>query len=139
MSEERGREVLSRLQMMLAANAHPIVRDAGLTEAEARWLVIKGLLSLGDTLTWNKSKQDTTEFVDRYEIHEIPDAAIAWLATHPTPPEPIVVHIEAYKVSKFSKIFRWLVKTLWGWISIAATTAIGFFVYYLLKKHFHDT
>jgi predicted oxidoreductase len=139
MSEERGREVLSQLQVVLAANAHPSVREAGLTEAEARWLVSKELLSLGDTLTWNKSKQETTEFVDRYEIHEISDAAIAWLAAHPTPPKPIVVCIEAQEVSIFSKIFRWLMKTMWAWISIAVTTAIGFIVYYLLKKHFHDS
>jgi hypothetical protein len=140
MSEERGREVLSQLQVLLASNAHPTVREIGLTEAEARFLVDKGLLSLGDKLTWNKSAQSTTEFVDRYEIFEISDSAIAWLATHPTPPEPIVVRIEAPKVSRFASICRWLGTTLWGWASLVIGAVLVYLIVdHLLKRYFHDT
>jgi len=135
MSEDRGREVLSRIQALIASNVHPSVRDAGLTEAEARWLVSIGLLSLVDAQPWSKSAQDTTEYVDRYDIFELPGAAVVWLAAKPTPPEPIIVRIESPKVSRFSKIFRWLAKTLWGWISAAILTAILFFVGYYLKTH----
>jgi len=134
MSEERGREVLSQLQVLLASKVHPTLREIGLTEAEARWLVAKGLISLGDKLTWNKSAQSTIEYVDRYEIFEISDSAVAWLATHPIPPDPIPVRIEAPQVLQSSKIFRWSAKTLWGWVSAAIVTAIVFFVGYYLKN-----
>jgi hypothetical protein len=75
MEKERLIEVLRRVQTRLAYGVKPTVRDAALTEAEARWMSQEGLISLGDKKSWNKSAQETTPFEDRYVIFELSDKA----------------------------------------------------------------
>ena len=75
MEKERLIEVLRRVQTRLAYGVKQTVRDAALTEAEARWMSQEGLISLGDKKSWNKSAQETTPFEDRYVIFELSDKA----------------------------------------------------------------
>lgn len=87
MNEKRGTKILSKLRDLLNANVHPTVRDAGLSEAEARWLVHHRLLTLGDKNTWSKDK-GATPFEDRYEVAEITDTALSHLGSSSVSPLP---------------------------------------------------
>jgi len=95
----------------------------------------KQLILLVDGMPWRQEEAKHTPFEDRFLIVGISDIAIAWLATHPTPPEPIPVRIETAKVPQSAKIFRWSAKTLWGFVSAAIVAVILFFVARYLKNH----
>lgn len=135
MTETRGIEVLSRLRDLLGAGVHPTVRDAGLTEAEARWLAQHQMITLGDTLSW-VADRDKSPFEDRFVIAEITDTALSHLASSGSSPSPVVhTKAETPRVSVWSKVFQTSGKGLWDLIKIALAAAASLFVAWFVWKH----
>ena len=67
--ENRGREVLVRLDKMLANGVQPTLRDLGLTEPEAWWMNNERLIAMTNSSPW---KASTRPFVDTWIVVEIP-------------------------------------------------------------------
>lgn len=137
--EKRGIEVLRRIQERLDHRVQPTVRDAGLTEGEARWMGNEGLFSLADSMPWNKAAHKTTTFEDRFLIVEISDTAKGFLIDAGEPPPPLQpVQIVTPPVSKLVKTARWFGRNLWVLISAGLVAAVVFFVQKILKDRYPD-
>ena len=74
--EKRGREILVRLDKMLANGVQPTVRDLGLTEAEAWWMNNEGLIGITNSSPW---KASTRPFVDTWIVVQIPQKGRIYL------------------------------------------------------------
>src|SRR5215475_12179911 len=83
MSEERVRELLTRIQLMLDYGSPPVLRHVGLSEAEAQQLDKEGIIRLEHAGVAGANTHK--EFLDRYVVLEISDKARAWLFSHPPP------------------------------------------------------
>jgi hypothetical protein len=74
--EKRGREILVRLDKMLANGVQPTVRDLGLTEGEAWWMNNEGLIAITNSSPW---KASTRPFVDTWIVVGIPSKGRIYL------------------------------------------------------------
>jgi hypothetical protein len=134
MSEERVRELLARILLMLSYGTPPVLRHVGLSEAEAQQLDKEGIIRLEHAGVAGANKHK--EFLDRYVVVEISDKARAWLYSHP-PPLPREEPPMPQKPG-FAGFLLWLMTTPWGWMMFALGAAIVYFGIRYFQKHFHQ-
>lgn len=127
MKEKRKIEVLSLIRDAINQEAHPTLRQLGLTEEEAQELSSEQYIILGD--------QGSGEDLDRYLVAQMEDKAIGFLAVKKAySQQHIVSHHPEQSIAV--TIAKGVGHKLWDWFWKMLILASGIIIGWYIKRHF---